>query len=98
MFVVSGLAVILFLGGWKSPFPASWAANGWIAGDGFGPRLIRGLFFEGPILFVLKAAFLYYVQLWIRWTLPRIRIDQVLYACVQVLLPLTMVMLLGNTL
>ncbi len=35
--------------------------------------------------------------LWIRWTLPRIRIDQVLYACVQVLLPLTMVILLGNT-
>jgi NADH-quinone oxidoreductase subunit H len=94
MFVVSGLAVILFLGGWKSPMPASWAPTG----DSFMPRLIRGLFFEGPILFVLKAAFLYYVQLWIRWTLPRIRIDQVLYACVQVLLPLTMVMLLGNTL
>ena len=29
---------------------------------------------------------------------PRIRIDQVLYACVQVLLPLTMLLLLGNTL
>ncbi len=98
MFVVSGIAVILFLGGWKSPFPASWAASGWLAGDSIGPRLIRGMFFEGPILFVLKAAFLYYVQLWIRWTLPRIRIDQVLYACVQMLLPLTMVMLLGNTL
>jgi len=94
MFVVSGLAVILFLGGWKSPFPAAWTPTG----ESFPARLIRGLFFEGPILFVLKAGFLYYVQLWIRWTLPRIRIDQVLYACVQVLLPLTMVMLLGNTL
>lgn len=94
MFIVSGLAVILFLGGWKSPFPADWAP----VGDGFAARLIRGVFFEGPILFVLKAAFLYYVQLWIRWTLPRIRIDQVLYACVQVLLPLTMLILLGNTL
>jgi NADH-quinone oxidoreductase subunit H len=93
MFVVSGLAVILFLGGWKSPFPPSWAP----AGDGFFSRVIQGVFFEGPILFVLKAAFLYYVQLWIRWTLPRIRIDQVLYACVQVLLPMTMVVLLGNT-
>ncbi len=97
MFVVSGLAVILFLGGWKSPLPSEWAQSGWLAGDGFGPRLVGGLFFDGPILFVLKAAFLYYVQLWIRWTLPRIRIDQVLYACVQVLLPLTMVVLLGNT-
>lgn len=98
MFVVSGIAVILFLGGWKSPFPESWAletGGAWYRD--MTVRIINGLFFEGPILFVLKSAFLYYVQLWIRWTLPRIRIDQVLYACVQVLLPLTMVLLLGNT-
>lgn len=95
MFVVSGIAVILFLGGWKSPLPSEWARY---AGDGVVGTIIKGIFFEGPILFVLKSAFLYYVQLWIRWTLPRIRIDQVLYACVQVLLPLTMVILLGNTL
>ena len=94
MFAVSGLAVILFLGGWASPLPPSLAPDPshWSA------PLIRGLFFEGPILFVLKSAMLYYVQLWLRWTLPRIRIDQVLYACVQVLLPLTMVILLANTL
>src|SRR5262249_36345777 len=62
-------------------------------------RVLNGLLLqEGPILFVVKSAALYYVQLWIRWTLPRIRIDQVLYACVQVLLPLTMIMLLANTL
>ncbi len=99
MFVVSGLAVILFLGGWKSPLPSTWApdwSGSWYAVAA--SRLVRGVLFEGPILFVFKAAFLYYVQLWIRWTLPRIRIDQVLYACVQVLLPLTMVVLLGNTL
>jgi NADH-quinone oxidoreductase subunit H len=94
MFVVSGLAVILFLGGWKSPFPASWAPMG----VGFFDHLIRGLLFEGPILFILKSMFLFYVQLWIRWTLPRVRIDQVLYACVQVLLPIAMVVLLANTL
>ena len=38
------------------------------------------------------------VVIQIRWTLPRIRLDQVLYACVQVLLPMTMVLLLGTTL
>ena len=57
----------------------------------------RSLLFDGPILFILKSMFLFYVQLWIRWTLPRIRIDQVLYACVQVLLPIAMVVLLANT-
>jgi NADH-quinone oxidoreductase subunit H len=98
MFIVSGLAVILFLGGWKSPLPAHWLEADWLTRNVFVYHFVRGLLFDGPILFVLKAAFLYYVQLWIRWTLPRIRIDQVLYACVQVLLPITMVVLLGNTL
>lgn len=92
MFAVSGLATILFLGGWHSPLPASWAP----AGTGFVDMMIRGLLFDGPILFILKSFFLFYVQLWVRWTLPRVRIDQVLYACVQVLLPLAMVVLLCN--
>ncbi len=30
--------------------------------------------------------------------MPRIRLDQVMYACVQVMLPLSMLVLLGNTL
>lgn len=45
--------------------------------------------------FVLKAMGVVFVQMWLRWTLPRIRIDQVLYACVKVLLPLSLVMLIG---
>lgn len=95
MFVVCGLAVILFLGGWQSPLPASWGAG---LGDDVLSRAAAGLLFSGPIWFVLKCVFILYVQIWLRWTLPRIRIDQVLYACVQVLLPLTMVLLLGTTL
>ena len=99
MFVVCGLAVILFLGGWHSPLPASWGNTivGWF-GDNLWTRGLNGVLFGGPIWFVLKATFFLYVQLWLRWTLPRIRIDQVLYACVQVLLPLTMILLLGTTL
>lgn len=46
--------------------------------------------------FVAKSLALIYLQLWIRWTLPRIRIDQVLYSCIQVMLPLVMLLLLGN--
>jgi len=58
---------------------------------------LHGLLFNGPIWFILKSFFFIYVQIWIRWTLPRIRLDQVMYACVQVLLPLTMIVLLGST-
>jgi hypothetical protein len=39
-----------------------------------------------------------FVQIWLRWTLPRPRIDQVLYACVKVLLPAACVLLLGGAL
>jgi NADH-quinone oxidoreductase subunit H len=95
MFVVSGLAVILFLGGWHSPLPASWGAS---LPDNLIGRALEGVLISGPLWFIAKAGFLLYVQIWIRWTLPRIRIDQVLYACVQVMLPLTMVLLFCNTL
>ena len=41
---------------------------------------------------------LVFVQMWVRWTFPRPRIDQVLYACVKVLLPMSCVLLLGAAL
>ncbi|MBN1347557.1 MAG: NADH-quinone oxidoreductase subunit NuoH [Phycisphaerae bacterium] len=95
MFVVAGLMTILFLGAWNSPLPSSWGV--WF-GDGLIGSAIRGVLFSGPLWFVGKCVWMIYVQMWLRWTLPRIRIDQVMYACVQVLLPLTMVLLLGNAL
>jgi len=99
MFVVAGVLVIMFLGGWNSPLPLSW--GDWVIstiGDNWIAQGINGILFSGPLWFVTKATFFLFVQLWVRWTLPRVRIDQVLYACVQVLLPLTMVLLFGATL
>jgi len=98
MFVVSGLAVILFFGAWHSPLPASIGEWADASIGGLGAAAIRGLLVSGPLWFVAKCVFLIYVQMWIRWTLPRIRIDQVLYACVQVMLPMMMLVLLGNAL
>ena len=92
MFVVSGLAVTLFLGAWHSPLPQSWA----LAGDSLWVKGVNGLVFSGPIWFLFKCVFFLYVQLWLRWTLPRIRLDQMLYACVQVLFPLALVALVGH--
>lgn len=95
MFVVSALAVTLFLGAWHSPLPVSWGERlqhgNWLAKGAY------GVLFSGPLWFVFKGVSLVFMQMWVRWTLPRIRIDQVLYVCVQVLLPLSMVALLGNT-
>ncbi len=44
---------------------------------------------------VVKAFTIIFVQIWLRWTLPRIRIDQVLYTCVKVLLPASLIVLAG---
>jgi len=45
---------------------------------------------------LLKAFGLILSHMWLRWTLPRIRIDQVMYTCVKVLLPFSLVFLAGT--
>ncbi len=95
MFVIAALATILFFGAWHSPLPAYWG-EAWLHGP-LWQRALHGIVFSGPLWFITKAMFLFFVQIWLRWTLPRIRLDQVMYACVQVLLPLSMVVLLGST-
>ncbi len=70
LFLVSAVAVSLFLGGWSSPF---------------------GSFLSGPVWgifwFVMKAMVFVFMQIWIRWTLPRLRVDQLLYTSWKVLTP-----------
>ena len=44
----------------------------------------------GAVNLMGKAFGLYFVMIWVRWTLPRIRIDQVMYLCLKVLLPISL--------
>ncbi|MFH0795211.1 MAG: NADH-quinone oxidoreductase subunit NuoH [bacterium] len=83
MYVLSAVAAILFLGGWYGPIPLPESA-GWM-------RMTVGLI----NLVCIKAFFLLFVMLWLRWTLPRIRIDQVMYMCLKVLLPVSLITLVG---
>jgi NADH-quinone oxidoreductase subunit H len=95
MFAVGALAAILFFGAWYSPLPANWGAA-WLHGP-LWQRALYGILFNGPLWLIFKGFFFLFVQIWLRWTLPRIRLDQVMYACVQVMLPLSMLVLLGAT-
>jgi NADH-quinone oxidoreductase subunit H len=95
MFAVGALGAILFFGAWHSPLPASWGAE--LAHGAIWQQALHGLLFSGPLWLIAKGFFFVFVQIWLRWTLPRIRIDQVMYTCIQVLLPLALVILLGNT-
>ena len=47
------------------------------------------------VVFILKGWVLVFVMMWVRWTLPRLRIDQVMMTCLKYLLPISCVLLLG---
>src|SRR5436190_9066501 len=99
MFVVGGIQTALFLGGWNDPFGLiGWMRNYYAQADTYSAAMLIIANLLGVTIFVLKALAIVFVQMWLRWTLPRPRIDQVLYACVKVLLPLACVLLLGAAL
>ncbi|MFN9271027.1 MAG: NADH-quinone oxidoreductase subunit NuoH [Planctomycetaceae bacterium] len=93
MFAVSGVATALFLGGWNTGLGleetvlAGWREAG-------GPwYLLANLL--GAKVFITKGCLLVFVQMWVRWTLPRLRIDQVMTTCLKYLLPISCALFLG---
>lgn len=99
MFVVGGIQTALFLGGWNDPFGfIGRAYHSALTADHLNRNLILGLNLAAAAMFIGKCLVIVFVQMWLRWTLPRPRIDQVLYACLKVLLPMACVVLLGAAL
>jgi len=95
MFVVAAIQTALFLGAWHDPFGLIGYYYEQFTRSGNDIGLIAlNLLAAG--IFISKALVLVLVQMWVRWTLPRPRIDQVLYACIKVLLPLSFILLLGG--
>ncbi len=90
MFLVSGLAAVLFLGGWHGPIPLAT----WLGLTGSGPAGFVGNVL-GVIIVLTKASLGMLVMIWLRWTLPRLRIDQVIDVCLKYCLPIVCVTLLG---
>jgi NADH-quinone oxidoreductase subunit H len=78
MILISFLTTILFMGGWLSPFPASWGALG----------------APGPWWLFGKAAFFMFCFLWFRATFPRYRYDQIMRLGWKVFIPITIVWIL----
>jgi len=48
----------------------------------------------GPVWFLIKVFGVVFVQLWLRWTLPRLRVDQLMYTCWKVLTPFSFAIIL----
>ncbi|MBS1218438.1 MAG: NADH-quinone oxidoreductase subunit [Proteobacteria bacterium] len=75
MILISALTSIMFLGGWLSPFPASW---GILGASSFGWLILK--------MFVVVSLFL-----WFRATFPRYRYDQIMRLGWKVFIPVTLV-------
>ncbi len=92
MFLVSALAAILFLGGWNGPIPVAellGLSDGVSVTDPFALRIV------GCMNLFLKATTGVLLMMWIRWTLPRLRIDQVMTTCLKYCTPIAAAMFLG---
>ncbi len=92
--IVSALATTLFFGGWQVP---------WLGADGFhwpwgGQWLLpHGLVVLFQLLaFNVKVIFFCWFQILIRWTYPRFRYDQLMDLGWKLLIPLSLVNILGT--
>jgi len=76
IWIVAGIATALFLGGWN--FPGVPADPGGFLGAAY-----------GTAVFMAKSFALVLLILQIRWTLPRVRVDQLMSLCWKYLVPIS---------
>jgi NADH-quinone oxidoreductase subunit H len=82
LYVIGAIVTTLFLGGWQTPFAF---AN---------PVLQHGA--EFATFFLKSYGVGVLVPIWLRWTLPRVRVDQMMAMCWKYLVPVAFVNLLGT--
>lgn len=87
LFIVSGIASLMFLGGWMPLHVPGW--------DGF--NMVMD-WIPSIVWFVGKAFFISFVIIWFKWTFPRVRIDQMLSFEWKYLMPFSLANLLLMTL
>jgi NADH-quinone oxidoreductase subunit H len=84
MFAISAIIAVLFFGGFQSPFGYLGNSLGW-------EWLVP---FEQFFWFTVKGLFFIFVQMWLRWTLPRFRVDQLMAFCWKYMIPFAFVILI----
>ena len=85
LFIIAGIAATVFLGGWA---PVNIGIEAFDAVMNYIP---------GIVWFMGKAFFLVWLLMWIKWTFPRLRIDQILKLEWKYLMPLALINLVIMT-
>ena len=87
VWIMSAIAVTLFFGGWQVP---GIGADTYAAARGAGALPAPawwGLQVASMVVFTLKTFVIMNLVIWIRWTFPRIRVDQMMNLCWKYLVP-----------
>ncbi len=86
LYVIGAISTTLFLGGWQIPAGLTeWAAGvaAWF------PQVLQLLVFQ------IKAFLLVFLIIQLRWTLPRVRMDQLMEVCWKYLVPISFICVMG---
>ncbi|MDC9723765.1 MAG: NADH-quinone oxidoreductase subunit NuoH [Urechidicola sp.] len=75
MFIIASIAVVVFFGGWLSPFGITDDIT----------------WFPQMLWFLIKVLGIIFLMMWFRWTFPRLRVDQLLTLEWKYLLPINLV-------
>jgi NADH-quinone oxidoreductase subunit H len=85
MLLISLLGSVMFFGGWNTPLPniGSLPLADWTTGTVW-----------GVIWLISKALFWIFLQFWVRWTFPRLRVDQLMAMSWKYLTPIALICVL----
>lgn len=90
MVTISAVVTTLFFGAWHIPFVTDAMLLSWFAPAGPNGAAALAMLVNIAVFFA-KVSFFIWLQMTIRWTLPRFRYDQVMRMCWKMLLPLSLV-------